>query len=160
MPRLPHGGVLGLGSGKLVSRLVSSPQDSTNNVSHSTASVRTQDLDGNEVGCLGNTVLARTDGTSTVGPVAIAVLIDIIRDGHAPGRATLKLRMMDVDAGIDNLGVDTLTAGRVVLVASEGSETEFPTMGDTRKTLDVTSLPMTRQEQDQGTYPWSKALSI
>jgi len=68
--------------------------------------------------------------------------------------------MMDVDAGVDNIDVDTLTADRVVLVASEGSETEFLTMGDTRKTLDAASLPITRQEQDQGTYPWSKALSI
>ena len=36
------------------------------------------------------------------------------------------------DGGID---VDALTAGGVVLVESEGSETKFQTVGDTRKTL-------------------------
>jgi len=68
--------------------------------------------------------------------------------------------MINVDAGIDDIDVNTLAAGRVVFVAGEGSETEFSTTGDTRKTLDAASLPITRQEQDQETYPWSKALSI
>jgi hypothetical protein len=58
--------------------------------------------------------------------VTVAVLVDVIlRDGLAPGGATLKLDVVDVDTGIDDVHVDTLTAGRVVLVESESSETEF-----------------------------------
>ena len=63
--------------------------------------------------------------------------------------------MVNVDAGIEDVDNNALAAGRVVFVASEGSETEFSS-----KTLDVASLPITRQEQDQGTYPWSKTLSV
>jgi len=58
MPRLPRGGVLELGSDELVRGLLGSPQSTNNGMSHSTASVRTQDFDGSEVGCFGNTVLA------------------------------------------------------------------------------------------------------
>jgi len=68
--------------------------------------------------------------------------------------------MVNADAGIDDIDVNTLNAGRVVLVASEGSESEFSTTGDICKTLDVASLPITRQEQEQGTYPRSKSLGV
>jgi hypothetical protein len=117
---LPGGSVFGLGNGKLVSSVISSPQDTGNNVAHSAASVGTQDLDGN----------------SAVGSVTIAVLVDVIlRDDLAPGGAALKLDVVDVDTGIDDVHVDTFTVGRVVIVESESSETEFRAVRDTRKTL-------------------------
>jgi hypothetical protein len=157
-----------LGSGELVRSVLSSPQDTGNNVAHSATSVGTQDLDGNQVDSLGNTILARTNGTSAVGSVTITVLIDVIlRDGLAPRGPTLKLDVVDVDTGIDDVHVDTLTAGRVVIVESESSETEFRAVGDTRKTLGGSTItnhatklgsrniPMEQSVECQGREQWS-----
>ena len=57
-----------LGCSKLGGSLFSSPHNTANDISHGTTSVGTQDLDGNEVDSLGNTVLAGTNGTGAVGP--------------------------------------------------------------------------------------------
>jgi hypothetical protein len=67
--------------------------------------------------------------------VTIAVLVDAtLRVDLAPGGAALKLDVVDVDTGIDDVHVDTF-AGRVVIAESESSETEFRAVGDTCKTL-------------------------
>ena len=129
--------VLGLGSSELFSSLVSSPQNTANDVSHGTTSIRTQDLDGNQVGSLRNTVLARTNGAGAVGTVTVPVFVDVIlRDGLPPGGTMLELDVVNVDASIDDVDVDTFTAGRVVIIESESAEAEFLTVGDTRKTLE------------------------
>ena len=83
-----------------------------------------------------NTVLARTNGTGAVDSVIIAVILNVIlRDGLAPRGTALELGVVDVDTSVDDVHVNTLTAGRVVVVESESSETEFATVGDTGKTL-------------------------
>ena len=165
----PSGGsVLSLSGSKLVGSLLSGPQDTTNDISHGTTSVGTQDLDGDEVDSLGNTVLARTNGTGTVGPVTVAVLVDVILgNGLAPGGATLELGVVDVDTGIDDVDVNALAAGRIVLVESESSETEPLAVGDTRKTLrggvitnDATrsglrNVPMERSAEYRERGQWS-----
>ena len=137
MPSLSGSSVLSLCSGELVSGLFSSPQNATNDVSHGTTSVGAQDLDGDEVDGLRNTVLPRTNGTGAVGPVTVSVFVDVIlRDSLAPGGATFELDVIDVDTGVDDVNVDTLAAGRVVFVESKGPKSESLTMGDTRKTLE------------------------
>ena len=164
------GSVLSLGSGELTGGLLGGPQNTTNNISHSATSVRAQDLDGNEIDCLGNAVFARTDGTSAVSPVTVAVFVNVIlRDGLAPRSATLKLDVVDVDTGIDDVHVNAFTAGRVVLVESESSKTELPTVGDTRKTLEgrvitnhatragLRNVPMEQSAECQGCEQWSLA---
>ena len=141
MLRPPGGSVLSCGGSELLSSLLSSPQHTGNNITHSPASVGTQDLDGNQVDSLGNTVLARTDGTSAVSAVTITILVDVILgDRLAPRGTTLELNMVDVDAGIDDVHVNTLTAGRVVVVQSESGETELVTVGETRKTLGSSTI--------------------
>ena len=73
-----------------------------------------------------------------MGPVAVSVLVNIVlRNGLAPGRATLELDMVNVDAGIDNVDVNALTTFRFVLVESEGSEAESLAVRNTRKTLET-----------------------
>ena len=87
VPRLPGGSILGLSSGELVSSLLSSPTP-----------VGAQDLNSNEIDSLGNTVLARTDGTGAVGPVTIAVVVDVIlRDGLVPRGTAFELGVVEVD---------------------------------------------------------------
>ena len=49
--------------------------------------------------------------------MTISVLVDVIlRDSLAPGGVTLELNVIDVDAGVDDVNVDTLAAGWVVFV--------------------------------------------
>jgi hypothetical protein len=135
--RLSGSGVLSLGSGELHGGLFSSPQNATNNIGHGATSVGTQNLDGNEVDSLGDTVLAGTDSASAMGSVTVAVIVDVIlRDGLAPGGATLELDVVNVDTSVDDVHINALTARGVVLVAGESSETETLTVGDTRKTLE------------------------
>lgn len=149
---LSGGSVLSLGSSELVSSLLCSPQNTANDISHGTTTVGTQDFDGNKVSSLGNTIFARANGTSAMGPVTVSVLVDVIlRDGLSPRGATLKLDVVNVDTGIDDVDVDTLTAGRVVLIESKSSEAKFITMGDTRKTLkdgDITNHATTTEAEE------------
>ena len=71
-----------------------------------------------------------------MGSVAISVFVDIVLgDGLAPGGSTLELDVVDVDTRIDDVDVNTLTTGRVVLVESESPETKSLTVRDTRETL-------------------------
>ena len=71
-----------------------------------------------------------------MGSVAVSVFVDIVlRDGPAPGGPALELDVVDVDTGIDDVDVNTLTISRVVLVTSESSETKSLTVRDTCETL-------------------------
>ena len=130
---LSGGGIFSLGIGELFGSLFSGPQNTANDVGHGTASVGTQNFDGNDVGSLGNTILARSDCTGTVGPVTVAILVDVIqRNGLAPVGATLELDVVNVDTGIHNVHIDTVTAVTVVFVEGESSQTKLITVGDTR----------------------------
>ena len=46
----------------------------------------------------------------------------VLGDSLSPGGPTLELDVVDVDTGVDDVDVNTLTASRVVLVESERSE--------------------------------------
>ena len=70
----------------------------------------------------------------------LSSLVSSAQDGLAPGGMTLELGMFGVDAGIDDMHVNALTTGRVVLVESKSSETEFITVGDTSKTLEHSKI--------------------
>ena len=134
------------------------PQNTANHIGHGTTSVGAQNPDSNKVGGLGGTVLARTDGSGTVGSVVVAVLVDIVlRDGLAPRGATLE-DVVDIDVSINYVHVNA-TTGRVVLVESESSESEFLAVGNARKTL-RDSVNHKSCNKSKGAYPWCKALGI
>ena len=133
---LPGGGVFSLSSGELARSPLGGPQNTTDDIRHGATSVGTQNLDGKEIDSLSNTVLARTDGTSTVSSVTVSVLVDIIlRDGLAPGSTTLKLDVVNVDTGVYDVHINTLAARRVVLVEGESSQTELLAVRNTRQAL-------------------------
>jgi hypothetical protein len=80
-------------------------------------------------------------------PWPLPPTVDVnLRDDGSPGGATFKLDVIDVEAGIEDVHVNTLTTGRVVVVESESSEVKPSTAGGTRKTLGsgVTSNHATR----------------
>ena len=68
--------------------------------------------------------------------------------------------MIGFDTGIDDMYVNTLTTGRVILVESETSEAKPLTVGDAGKTRETVSLSIIRQERDSGTYTWNKVLNV
>jgi hypothetical protein len=81
VPCVPGGGELDIGNSEL-GGLLGDPQNTANGISHSATSVRTQDLDSDGVGSLSNPIFA---GTSAVGVMAIAILVDVVlRDGGSP----------------------------------------------------------------------------
>ena len=68
--------------------------------------------------------------------------------------------MIGFDTGIDDMYVNTLATGRVILVESETSEAKPPTVGDAGKTQETASLSIIRQERNSGTYTWNKVLNV
>ena len=66
--------------------------------------------------------------------VAINVLI-ILGNGLTPPGATLKLGVVNIHTGIDNIDVDTLATMLVILVTSESAEVQLSLMTDSRKPL-------------------------
>lgn len=136
--------VLGLASGsKLLTSSfelglcgLGSKVNTSNNVAHGTTSVATEDLDSDDMCSLGNTVLGRSNGTRAVSTVTVAVLINVIqRNGLSPGSPTLELLVADVDAGVDDVDINTLTALLVEKVPGEGRESKLLTMAYTSQTL-------------------------
>ena len=71
-----------------------------------------------------------------MGTVSVVVLINIVRRyGSTPDRTTLEFDVCDMNAGIDDVDVNTLAALGIVFVLLEGAEAEFGTVTDARKTL-------------------------
>jgi hypothetical protein len=113
--------VLLLSSFILLDSFGSSPRYPTNDVGHGTTAVGAQYFDGDKVGVLANTVLARIDRPSTVSAVAVSVLIRVILwDGFAPRCTKLKFDVVDVDASVDNVDVDTSASYIVIYVLVNG----------------------------------------
>ena len=68
--------------------------------------------------------------------MAVAINVFIIRrDGVPPASTAFKLVMGNIDAGINDIDVNALTALRVVLVLGERGESESGTMTDTGQSL-------------------------
>ena len=129
-------GELGLSNLLLLVSSISSPSDTTNDVGHGATAVGAQDLDSDEVGLLRDTVLAGSDCASAVRTMTVAVLILIVvGNSLAPGRAALELDVVDVDTGVDHVDIDALTTFTIVHVLGEGGESELGPVADPGQTL-------------------------
>lgn len=73
-----------------------------------------EDLDGKQLGLLGNAVGLGADGAGNVGAVALAVGGVLVGEVLEPGGAALELGVVDVNAGVDDVGASAL-AGRLVV---------------------------------------------
>ena len=101
-----------------------------------TYSGRTKDLDGDEIGLLGNTVSSTTNGTGDVSTVASIVNVRATDKVGAKGSATLEFSVVDVDARVNDIAISTSTSSGVVIV-SVGS---VVALRDTTKTPSAASL--------------------
>eukprot|EP00128_Syssomonas_multiformis_P004250 Colp12_sorted_trinity150504_noHs@22417 len=97
----------GLASGLGV---VSGPLDTLNNPVNGARATSVEDLDGNSVSLLGNTVGGAEDGASAVGAVAVVVSGCAASGVNAPGGTALDLVVLEVDASVDHINVDTLAS--------------------------------------------------
>jgi len=86
-----------------------------NDVRHGARSIRPQDLDGDHLSLLGDTIGSTTNGTSTVGTMSISISIRVaIGDGRTPGSAALKLVMVDRNASVDDKDGNAVAAFGIV----------------------------------------------
>lgn len=124
-----------LGSSNLLNVALSSELDAGNDVGHGTRAVRLEHLDGVNIGLLGDTVLLAGNGTRAVSTVAVAVDILItLGDGLAPVGTAVEIDVVDVGAGVNNVGINTLTTLLGVQVLVEGTEVQGLAVGDTGQT--------------------------
>ncbi len=115
--------------------LLSSVLNALHDVGHGSGAVGLKDLDGVDVGLLGDTVLLASDGTRAVSAVAVPVDILVVGwDGLAPVSTSLEINVVNVRSGVNDIDVNTLTALTRVEVLVEGGEREWLSVGDAGKT--------------------------
>lgn len=109
--------------------------DTLHDVGHGSGSVGAEHLDSVDIGLLGDTVLLTTDGTRAVGTVSVSILISIAgRDGLSPVSTALKVDVINVRAGVNDVDIDTLTSVSLVNVLVEVAEVEALLVRDTCQT--------------------------
>ena len=124
-----------LGDADLLGVRLGGVLDTLDNVGHGAGAVGAEDLDGLDVGLLGDTVLLAGNSTRAVCSVSVAVLIEItIGDSLAPRRTTLEVDVVDVGTGVNDVDVNTLATVFGVEVLVEGAEAQAVTVGDTGET--------------------------
>jgi hypothetical protein len=83
-----------------------------------------------------------------VGAVTVVVLVDIVLgNGLAPLGATRELFVMNVDASIDNVDIDTLATERLVVVFAVSAKSQAGAVADAGETLArlrISNPPVTR----------------
>lgn len=97
------------GCGHLCGVSLGSVLDTLHDVGHCAGAVGAENLDSDDIGLFGDTILLTSDGAGAVGAVAVAILISIVGwNGLAPLSATFKVNVVDVGAGIDDVDIDAL----------------------------------------------------
>lgn len=124
-----------LSRGHLGGVRLSSILDTLDDIGHSAGSVGAENLDSDDIGLLGNSVLLAGDSARAVSAVTVAVLISVVGwDSLAPGGTALKVNVSDVGASVNDIDIDTLAAISRVQVLVECAEVERLAVGDTGKT--------------------------
>jgi hypothetical protein len=95
-----------------------------------------EDLDGDEVGLLGDTILGTTDSTSNVGSVAEGIGVSTTSSVVAKSSTATKVGMGNVDTAVYDISVRAATGSGVVDVASGARRL----VGDGAKTPGSTRL--------------------
>jgi hypothetical protein len=124
--------------------LFSGPFDTLDNVRHAARTVGTQDLDSDGVSLLGNTITLSGDGTSAVRTVTVTIFIRVtVRDSGTPFGTTIKVDVLDINTGIDDIDLDTLTTLGFIVILAESTKVEGFAVGDTGQTPGSIALQFT-----------------
>lgn len=98
----------------LLSSVLDGEVHTTDDTGGSARSVGVEDLDGEELSLLGDTVGLGADGAGNVGAVAITVSVVIVGEVLEPLGAALEFGVLGVNTGVDNVGAGALTGAVVV----------------------------------------------
>ena len=113
-----------------------SPFHTADDIRHRATAVGAEYLDGDETSFLGHTILAGGNDAGAVGAVAIVVIVVfVLWDRLAPNRTALEFDVVNVDASVDDIDVNTFATSAVIDVLGESVEGEFRSVTDTRKSL-------------------------
>ena len=124
-----------LGDADLLGVRLGGVLDTLDNVGHGAGAVGAEDLDGLDVGLLGDTVLLASNSARAVCSVSVAILVGVtLGDGLAPRRTTLEVDVVDVGTSVNDVDVNTLATVFGVEVLVEGAEAQAVTVGDTGET--------------------------
>src|SRR5690606_33846529 len=107
-----------LGVGAAADALISGPLDTGGAVGQRDRAEAAQDLDANDLGVLGQTVLGAGEGASAVGAVAVVVLRGRTRvvEVGAELDAAGELVVVAVDTSVDDVRLHALASAVVVVV--------------------------------------------
>jgi hypothetical protein len=100
-----------LGGADSISVSRRSPLDTLDNVGHGATTVRLQDLDGVDIGLLCNTEFLASNSARAMSAVSVAIGIFISGgNGLSPLGTAFEVDMVNVGAGVNDVGVDALAA--------------------------------------------------
>jgi len=106
--------------------------DALHDVGHGARAVGTENLDGVDVGFLGDAVFLASNGARAVSTMSVAILISVaLGNGLGPVRSALEVDVLDVGAGVDDIDVDALTTVIRKQVLVEGAEAQRLAVRDT-----------------------------
>lgn len=112
-----------------------SPFDTLDNVRHSSRTIRAEDLNRVDGGLLSDTKLLSANSTRAMSSVTVTILINVAgRNSLSPVSTALKINMLNVSAGVDDVDINTLTTVGLMNVFAETSKVERLLVGDTGKT--------------------------
>ena len=84
-----------------------------------------------------------------MGSVAIVVFVKVIQgDSLAPRCTSLELLVVDVDASVNDVDINTLTAIMIIFILGESAEGELWAVANTRETLKDVAMSQTRGERN------------
>jgi hypothetical protein len=109
--------------------------DTLDDIGHRAGAVGAENLDSDDIGLLGDTVLLACDSAGAVGAMSVSIFVGIAgRDGLAPLGAALEVDVLGVGTGVDDVDVNAFAAVDRVEVLVEGSEVECLAVRDAGKT--------------------------
>jgi hypothetical protein len=134
--RLARGLDFRLSSFELLLRGLAGKVYTCDNIGHGTRAIGPEDFDCDDIGFLGDTILAGRNGTRAVRAMSIIILVNVVqRNSLSPRCATLKLHVLNVDASINDIHVHAFTTLFIVQVLCKGAEGKLGSVAHSRKTL-------------------------
>lgn len=119
--RLSRSRVLRLCSSSLGQGRLCGPIYTIDDVRHTSATVGTEHLDGDDIGSFCDSIFTRSNSSGAVSSVTVTVLVDVVlRNGLSPRCPTFELDVFDVDTSVNDVDIDTFASIAFVLVLCEG----------------------------------------
>lgn len=101
---------------RVLAGVVGSPLHTLNNARHGSASLAVKNLHGHKARALRKTVATSSNSTSAVSSMAVAVSVLAVDSVGTPGGTALEISVPDINTGINDIGSNAGSGGRVIVV--------------------------------------------